>query len=81
MPSDSNLPRGRARRRITLADVAREVGVSTMTASRAISRPELVTRLGQLEAEVRLGRLTPAMAVETVMGLLNNVRTGEGTPP
>jgi LacI family gluconate utilization system Gnt-I transcriptional repressor len=43
MPNDSNLPRGRARRRITLADVAREVGVSTMTASRAISRPELVT--------------------------------------
>ena len=43
MPNESNLPRGRARRRITLADVAREVGVSTMTASRAISRPELVT--------------------------------------
>ncbi|NEX59571.1 HTH-type transcriptional regulator GntR [Noviherbaspirillum galbum] len=35
--------RGRVRRRITLADVARQVGVSTMTASRAISKPELVT--------------------------------------
>ncbi len=34
---------GRARRRTTLADVAKEVGVSTMTASRAITRPELVS--------------------------------------
>lgn len=40
-------------------------------------RPEIVARLGQLEAEVRLGRLTPAMAVETVMGLLRE-RAGEG---
>jgi LAO/AO transport system kinase len=39
-------------------------------------RPKIVARLGQLEAEVRLGRLTPAMAVETVMSLLNDERTG-----
>lgn len=46
----SNPPRGRARRRVTLADVAREVGVSTMTASRAITRPELVT--AELRAQI-----------------------------
>jgi LAO/AO transport system kinase len=43
-------------------------------------RPEIVARLGQLEAEVRLGRLTPAMAVETIMALLRE-RTGEGAKP
>ena len=46
----SNLARGRTRRRITLADVAREVGVSTMTASRAITRPELVS--AELRAQI-----------------------------
>jgi LAO/AO transport system kinase len=40
------------------------------------SQPRLVDRLGQLEAEVRLGRLTPAMAVETVMALLRDGRPG-----
>jgi len=45
------------------------------------SRPQIMTRLGQLEAEVRLGRLTPAMAVETVMGLLNDERSGQGAKP
>ncbi len=39
-------------------------------------RPHIVERLGQLEAEVRLGRLTPAMAVEAVMALLRDERTG-----
>ena len=38
------------------------------------SRPRIMDRLGQLEAEVRLGRLTPAMAVETVMALLHDGR-------
>jgi len=40
------------------------------------SRAHIVERMGQLEAEVRLGRLTPAMAVETVMALLREERTG-----
>ena len=40
------------------------------------SQPRIVERLGQLEAEVRLGRLTPAMAVETVMAMLHNGRPG-----
>jgi hypothetical protein len=34
-------------------------------------------RMGQLEAEVRLGRLTPAMAVETVMDMLRGGRSSE----
>jgi LAO/AO transport system kinase len=38
------------------------------------SQPRIMDRLGQLEAEVRLGRLTPAMAVETVMALLHDGR-------
>jgi LAO/AO transport system kinase len=38
-------------------------------------RPAIMNRLGQLEAEVRLGRLTPAMAVETVMALMRDGRT------
>jgi LAO/AO transport system kinase len=42
------------------------------------SRPRIVERLGQLETEVRLGRLTPAMAVETVMALLRDERAGGG---
>ena len=44
-------------------------------------RPHIMTRLGQLEAEVRLGRVTPAMAVETVMELLNGERQGKGGTP
>jgi LAO/AO transport system kinase len=44
-------------------------------------RPQIMTRLGQLEAEVRLGRLTPAMAVESVMGILNDLRSGQGMKP
>ncbi|MES2933869.1 MAG: LacI family DNA-binding transcriptional regulator [Pseudomonadota bacterium] len=35
--------KGRSRNRVTLADVAREAGVATMTASRSISQPELVS--------------------------------------
>lgn len=38
------------------------------------SRPRITERLGQLEAEVRLGRLTPGSAVETVMAMLNEGR-------
>jgi LAO/AO transport system kinase len=38
------------------------------------SQPRIMDRLGQLEAEVRLGRLTPALAVETVMTLLHDGR-------
>ncbi|TFW09543.1 LacI family DNA-binding transcriptional regulator [Oxalobacteraceae bacterium OM1] len=41
--SDGVEKRSRGRRRTTLADVARHVGVSSMTASRAITKPELVT--------------------------------------
>jgi len=41
------------------------------------NRPAIMGRMGQLEAEVRLGRLTPAMAVETVMGLLRDGRSSE----
>ncbi|HJV82020.1 LacI family DNA-binding transcriptional regulator [Noviherbaspirillum sp.] len=43
MPKSNSPQRGRSHQRVTLADVARAVGVSTMTASRAITRPELVT--------------------------------------
>jgi LAO/AO transport system kinase len=39
-------------------------------------RPGIVEQMGQLEAEVRLGRLTPAMAVESVMTLLSEERAG-----
>jgi LAO/AO transport system kinase len=41
------------------------------------SRPAIMERLGQLEAEVRLERLTPAMAVETVMDMLRDGRSSE----
>jgi LAO/AO transport system kinase len=41
--------------------------------------PRIMDRLTQLEAEVRLERLTPAMAVETVMVLLNERRAGTET--
>jgi len=41
------------------------------------SRAHIVERMGQLEAEVRLGRLTPAMAVESVMTLLSKDRAGK----
>lgn len=44
-------------------------------------RPEIMEQLGQLEAEVRLGRVTPAMAVETVMALLRGDEAGEMTEP
>jgi LAO/AO transport system kinase len=40
-------------------------------------RPQIVARMGQLEAEVRLGRLTPAMAVENVIEMLAEERVGE----
>jgi LAO/AO transport system kinase len=43
------------------------------------SQPRVMDRLGQLEAEVRLERLTPAMAVETVMALLHNGRADGAT--
>jgi LAO/AO transport system kinase len=41
--------------------------------------PRIMDRLTQLEAEVRLERLTPAMAVETVMVLLNEMRASTET--
>ena len=41
------------------------------------SRPSIMERMGQLEAEVRLGRLTSAMAVETVMTMLRDDRSNE----
>jgi LacI family transcriptional regulator, gluconate utilization system Gnt-I transcriptional repressor len=41
--SESRERQARARRRTTLVDVAREVGVSSMTVSRAITRPEQVS--------------------------------------
>ncbi|WP_083528451.1 methylmalonyl Co-A mutase-associated GTPase MeaB [Hyphomicrobium sp. CS1BSMeth3] len=43
------------------------------------SRAHIVERMGQLEAEVRLGRLTPAMAVESVMTLLSEDRAGKSS--
>jgi hypothetical protein len=43
------------------------------------SQPRIMDRLGQLEAEVRLDRLTPAMAVETVMVLLHDGRADAAT--
>jgi len=42
-------------------------------------RAEIMEQLGQLEAEVRLGRLTPAMAVETIMALLRGDQAGRST--
>jgi LAO/AO transport system kinase len=40
------------------------------------NQPRIMDRMGQLEAEVRLGRLTPAMAVETLMTMLHDGRPG-----
>jgi LAO/AO transport system kinase len=42
-------------------------------------RAEIMKQLGQLEAEVRLGRLTAAMAVETVITLLRGDQAGRST--
>ena len=36
-------PTGRKRQRVTIADVARQAGVASMTASRALNRPEMVS--------------------------------------
>ena len=40
-------------------------------------RPDVMERLGRLEAEVRLGRLTPGGAVDEVIGLLYEARGGQ----
>ncbi len=42
------------------------------------ARPDVMGRLQQLEAEVRLGRLTPGSAVDAVMDLLRGARGGQG---
>ena len=45
------------------------------------NQPRIMDRMGQLEVEVRLGRLTPAMAVETVMAMLQDGRPGTAAGP
>lgn len=53
MPNQTSLPpKGRTRRRTTLSDVAVHAGVSTMSASRAISHPERVSE----ELRVRIDK-------------------------
>jgi LacI family gluconate utilization system Gnt-I transcriptional repressor len=67
--------RRRARRRITLADVARQVGVSMMTASRALSHPEQVSdelRLRIEQAARELGYV-PHRAARELASARSNV--------
>ncbi|OWW20965.1 LacI family DNA-binding transcriptional regulator [Noviherbaspirillum denitrificans] len=76
MPNDSSNPsRGRVRRRATLADVAKAVGVSTMTASRAIGRPELVSEelRGQIEIAIRELGYVPNRAARALASARSHV--------
>ncbi|GGJ67631.1 LacI family DNA-binding transcriptional regulator [Deinococcus aquiradiocola] len=49
-PTSRSTVTGRKRQRVTIADVARHAGVATMTASRALNRPEMVSE--ELRARV-----------------------------
>lgn len=76
MPNESSSPaRGRLRRRVTLADVAKAVGVSTMTASRAITRPELVSEelRGQIEKAIRELGYVPNRAARALASARSHV--------
>lgn len=76
MPSSSPpAPKGRSRRRPTLADVARLVGVSTMSASRAISHPELVSDelRGRIEKAIRELGYMPNRAARALASARSNV--------
>lgn len=73
-PPSTN-PKGRSRRRPTLADVAQRVGVSTMSASRAISHPELVSqdlRVRIEQAILELGYM-PNRAARALASARSNV--------
>lgn len=50
-PTHTPSPKGRASGRVTLADVAQRAGVATMTASRAISQPDLVSQELRMRVE------------------------------
>lgn len=74
-PSPPPAPKGRSRRRPTLADVARLAGVSTMSASRAISQPELVSEelRGRIEKAIRELGYMPNRAARALASARSNV--------
>ena len=68
-------PTGRASGRITLAEVAARAGVATMTASRALSQPDLVSPALRLRVEVAAAELgyVPNRAARTLASAHSNV--------
>ncbi|RZJ83524.1 MAG: LacI family transcriptional regulator, partial [Massilia sp.] len=68
-------PKGRSRGRVTLADVAQHAGVALMTASRALSKPGLVSdalRLRVLASVEALGYV-PNLAARSLASSRSNV--------
>jgi LacI family gluconate utilization system Gnt-I transcriptional repressor len=68
-------PKGRASGRSTLAEVAARAGVATMTASRAISQPDMVSPALRLRVEQAVAELgyVPNRAARTLASAQSNV--------
>jgi LacI family gluconate utilization system Gnt-I transcriptional repressor len=68
-------PKGRASGRSTLVEVAARAGVATMTASRAISQPEMVSPALRLRVEQAVAELgyVPNRAARALASAQSNV--------
>jgi len=76
MPIAQQAPsKSRSRGRVTLADVARQAGVATMTASRAISHPEQVSQALRMRVEQAIRDLgyLPNRAARSLASAHSNV--------